>query len=220
MELFEKIVSSCEDDVRQSKERIVQLEEDVFSKELYNERLEQQIEQLKNKNRVLQFQLSQAAPGETVDGPDLFEATPENFDELISLLEDRPNHSVVLTGKAERSLKKCIFNDVERVWKAIQILNEDLSRTFIEGYDVDLVIDRLKREVNSTYVPNTSETTLGKYDGYEATHNGRTIIGKRHLKVGSSRDPQRCFRLYFDWDDQAQKIIVTHAGAHLDNQLT
>ena len=155
-----------------------------------------------------------------MEAPHIEEDPPESFDELINNLNDRSDYALILTGKAERSLKKCIFNDVERVWKAIQILNEDLSRTFRDGYDVELVTDRLKRETNSTYIPNTSETTLGKFDGYEAIHNRRIFAGRKHLKVGCSRDPQRCFRLYFDWDDQTQKIIVTHAGAHLDNHLT
>jgi hypothetical protein len=218
---FEELVSSYEEDVRQSKDQISQLQEEVFSKELYSEDLEHQIDKLRSKIRALQYQLSQAESVEIENAAEIIEeASPESFEELISSLEDKIDHAVVLTTKAERSLKKCIFNDVERVWKAIRILNEDLSRTFKEGYDVELVMDRLKNETNSTYVANTSETTLGKFGGYEAVHNGRTITGKRHLKVGCSRDPQRCFRLYFDWDDYSQKIIVTHAGAHLDNHLT
>jgi hypothetical protein len=218
---FEELVSSYEEDVRQSKNQISQLQEEVFSKELHSEDLEQQIDRLRSKIRALQYQLSQAeSADDKIATPILEEDPPESFAELISILEDKPDHAVLLTGQAERSLKKCVFNDVERVWKAIRILNEDLSRTFKEGYDVELVVDRLKAEANSTYVPNTSETTLGKYGGYEAIHDGRTITGKRHLKIGCSRDPQRCFRLYFDWDDRSQKLIVVNAGAHLDNNLT
>jgi len=218
---FEELVSSYDEDNRRSKEEITELKEEVFAKELYSEDLEQQIDQLKSKISALQYRLSQAGNEDnSVESPIAAEEIPESFLEIITRLEDNVNHTVVLTGKAERSLKKCGFNDVGRVWKTIQILNEDLSRTFCEGYDLKLVTERLKSETNSTYVSNTSEKTLGQCDGYDVVHDGRTIIGRKHVKLGCSRDPQRCFRLYFDWDQPSGKIVVTHAGAHLDNQMT
>jgi hypothetical protein len=113
-----------------------------------------------------------------------------------------------------------LFNDVNRVWRLLHILDEDLSRSFKEGYNVDLVHTRLKKEAQATYVANTSEITLGKNSGYEALYKNKKVIGKKHVGIGNSRDPQRCFRLYFDWDDEHNKFIIVNAGAHLDNSLT
>jgi hypothetical protein len=145
---------------------------------------------------------------------------PETFDEVVEFLEDDSNHHILFTNQAKRSIRDCLFNDVNRVWRLLHILDEDLSRSFKEGYNVDLVHTRLKKEAQATYVANTSEITLGKNSGYEALYKNKKVIGKKHVGIGNSRDPQRCFRLYFDWDDEHNKFIIVNAGAHLDNSLT
>ena len=42
-----------------------------------------------------------------------------------------------------------------------------------------------------------------------------------HLKSGgNTRDPTRCLRIYFFWDDDEQQVVVGSLPGHLENRLT
>jgi hypothetical protein len=42
-----------------------------------------------------------------------------------------------------------------------------------------------------------------------------------HLKNGgNTRDPMRCLRIYFFWDDDEQQVVVGSLPAHLENHMT
>lgn len=63
---------------------------------------------------------------------------------------------------------------------------------------------------------DTSIKTKGQYKNiyYPLYKGGKIDIG-RHLGIGSSRNPERCFRIHFHFDESSQQIVVHHAGRHL-----
>ena len=219
---FEELVASYEEDANRLKVIASEKQEELFNKEIENEDLQNQNDSLRDKIRSLKYQLSQSRQIDYIEPktPLITERSPESYSHIIDILDEKEDPGIVLTSKAERSLKKCYFDDLDRVWKVIQMLEYDFYKIFSEGHEVEPVIEKLKREASGSYVANTSETTLGRFDGYTAVHNGLTYTGKKHIKLGSSRNPQYCFRLYFDWDDRNDQIVIVHAGAHLDNNLT
>jgi hypothetical protein len=42
-----------------------------------------------------------------------------------------------------------------------------------------------------------------------------------HLKPGrNTRDPTRCLRIYFFWDDEEEQAVVGWLPGHLESRLT
>ena len=65
-----------------------------------------------------------------------------------------------------------------------------------------------------------SDVTMGLSDDYSAQYKGRKADYNKHLKIGTSRRPERTFRIHFEWDDEDNKIVIHHAGRHLTTQHT
>ena len=57
-------------------------------------------------------------------------------------------------------------------------------------------------------------------DTYFVRYAGRRMELDRHLKKGNSREPRRCFRLYFFWDNDEQQVVVGWMPSHLDTRIT
>ena len=57
-------------------------------------------------------------------------------------------------------------------------------------------------------------------DTYFVRYAGRRVELDRHLKKGNSREPRRCFRLYFFWDKDGQQAVVGWLPSHLDTRIT
>ena len=77
-------------------------------------------------------------------------------------------------------------------------------------------ISAMREEVDGRYSANNSGITAGKCDGYERIHGGKKYILDKHIQLGTARDPWFCFRIYFEWEPELEKIIILHAGEHLD----
>jgi hypothetical protein len=48
----------------------------------------------------------------------------------------------------------------------------------------------------------------------------RRIKIDMHLKGGNSRDPRYCFRIYFFWSDENQRVVVAWLPSYLENRIT
>lgn len=57
-------------------------------------------------------------------------------------------------------------------------------------------------------------------DTYFVRYAGRRMELDRHLKKGNSREPRRCFRLYFFWENDEQQVVVGWMPSHLDTRIT
>ena len=76
-------------------------------------------------------------------------------------------------------------------------------------------VDQALLDAGMEYSPSMSESTMGRYVGYDAKYKGRSADFNKHIKIGSTRDPTRCFRIHFEWDAADARIVVHHAGKHL-----
>jgi hypothetical protein len=189
--------------------------------EIQNDRQREEIGALENRIRRLQYDLRQADASErnSVDGlsqevsiPDSLEAVPE----WIKVeLPDRLD----FTNRAARTLKDSPYSDLEKVANVFRILATEFHAAFLKQIKFSDAIDSLKN-VPATYAGNQSEITSGMKDGYECTHEGTRYHLQKHIGIGRSRDPKYCFRVYFEWNLSSQKIVILHAGKHLDTQST
>ena len=57
--------------------------------------------------------------------------------------------------------------------------------------------------------------------GYAALWRGQRWLLDMHLKNGgNTRDPTRCLRVYFFWDDDERQVVVGSLPGHLESRLS
>ena len=125
---------------------------------------------------------------------------------------------VVLSGRALRSLKSTRFEDVALVGKAVALLGTTYHRMKTEGgTELREAFGDELRELKLQETPSISPDRQGKArDGFEIEWEGKRLTLDRHLKNNSgTRDPRRCLRIYFAWDEDTAKVVIGHLPGHM-----
>lgn len=218
VEGLEQVVQSYEEDRDKAQQHASDLEFKLLSSEETNEEHKQQIDELEKKIRTLQFQLKHARElSVSQESAQAVEVAPISLSKMVFELQNRYAGQLVITGNAERTMKKSPFEDVGRVWAAFKVLGGAFYAVFKQELHMEDAIEEL-RLVPGQYAGNNSEVTAGRYNGYERIHNNKKYSLNKHIALGKARDPRLCFRLYFEWEPAEGKIVVLHAGEHLDTQ--
>lgn len=219
---MDEIVHSYEEERNRAKSLAEDLELKLLSTEEMLDQSQQEKADLERQIRALQYQLSRAKVGEG-DVPSANTSAdvplPESLEALIDWVEEQFTERIVLTNHAQKTLKDSPFEDVTRVAETFRLLANEMHPVFSEDRRLGDVIGLL-REIPAKYSGNQSEVTAGRKGGYERSHNGRKYSLQKHISLGTARDPRHCFRLYFEWEPAEGKIIVLHAGEHLDTLST
>ena len=125
---------------------------------------------------------------------------------------------VVLAGRALRALKNARFEDVALVGEAVALLGTAYHRMKTEGgIELRETFEDALRGLRLQETPSISPDRQGKArDGYAIEWEGKRLTLERHLKNNSgTRDPRRCLRVYFAWDDDGRKVVIGHLPGHM-----
>ena len=149
-------------------------------------------------------------------GPPEEEAVPSNYADLPGWTERRFRGRVALSSRALRALKGAAFEDVALVGRAVALLGGPYWRMKTGEGRRDAFDDGL-RELRLRETPSASRDRQARArDDFTVEWDGRRLALDRHLKnKAGTRDPRRCFRLYFAWDDASRQVVVGHLPGHL-----
>ena len=140
------------------------------------------------------------------------------YADLPDWLERHFPGRVVLAGRALRSLKNARFEDVALVGEAVALLGTTYHRMKTEGgMELREAFEDALRALKLQETPSISPDRQGKArDGYEIEWQGRRLTLDRHLKNNSgTRDPRRCLRIYFAWDEETARVVIGHLPGHM-----
>lgn len=130
--------------------------------------------------------------------------------------EDR----IIILPRAFQGAKKSIYNSPETVFTALELLAgayRDVRRGLLAHSDF---ITKLA-EADLQFDGSVSPSVAGEQgDAYFVSWKGRRRFMDLHLRKGGGRDERYCLRIYFFWDEQAQKVIVGWLPSHLSNSLS
>jgi hypothetical protein len=48
----------------------------------------------------------------------------------------------------------------------------------------------------------------------------KQLLALHFKNGGNTRDPERCLRIYYFWDDESQQVVVGSLPGHLDTRAT
>jgi hypothetical protein len=114
---------------------------------------------------------------------------------------------VALTPQARRAVKDAIFEDVYLAARCLLWLANDLHAAKTSGTEGSLR-DR-------TIEPGVINAHCGN-DAFQIEWQGKRYEVEWHIKNrGNTRNPQRCLRIYYFWDEPSQQSIIAHMPAHV-----
>ncbi|EPR43352.1 hypothetical protein dsx2_2396 [Desulfovibrio sp. X2] len=112
---------------------------------------------------------------------------------------------LVLAPAARRGVSKPDFTDVSLAARCLLWLADECRKRRMEGGG------KISESVVEEGVRNSS---CGG-DSYEFEFCGQRLVADWHVKCGgNTRDPSRCLRIYYAWDQQSMQIVISDMPGH------
>ena len=135
------------------------------------------------------------------------QAAAEDFADVLRIWED-----------AYRSAALSPFRTPSKVYRALEAIAE-VGRSYFQARDGGPPLGPVERafacRVPFKYSGFESQTTLHLYGAERVFHHdSQSRQMQRHLTLGGG-DTNNCLQIYFDFDDDAQRVLIGHCGRHL-----
>lgn len=168
-------------------------------------------------NRVDSLEASLQATGRSIVPP-----IPSSLNELEEWAAKHLAGKLILLARAARGAKKSEFEMPQLVFKGLLLLGHEYRQMKrFGGPDNMARFAKKAKELRISEEPTHSGTRAGEEgDTYYADFRGSRRYLERHLKKGASRDPRRCLRIYFFWDDEEQVVVVGWLPSHLKTRAS
>lgn len=148
------------------------------------------------------------------------ETALEKF-ELIERFADNYSDRIVITQRGWRSLKTCKTN-FTLLSEAMTALCTDMFDLYHYQGGIDV---RREFRNRTTLDYSRSAGYMTRKDrklmrNYMDTYQRRVINCEAHIKYGNKKSDPNSVRIYFCFDREADKIVISHIGEHLENYST
>lgn len=148
---------------------------------------------------------------------------PNHYSEIKDWAEKNLSGRVALVPRAMHACRNAAFEDVALVYKCLRMLaNEYWVSRKEGGYDQRQAFEECCKHLGVSEEPSGQRHLLLKQgDEFTILYQGRKRLLERHLKNGgNTRDPKRCLRIYFYWDEDTEQVIVGSLPHHLKSHLS
>ena len=184
-------------------------------KDAEGERDRAQAKVFKLRQRIEAFQAAKNEQGEIPEIP----ITLDDFERWVS---QNVSEAVELHPRALQSVKKSQYCNPRLLYEALLLLRDYyVPMRRHGGKELKSNYSEACKKLGLEETPTISSSSSGEQgDEYFVNHAGKRELLDRHLKRGNSREPRRCFRLYFFWDDDAEQVVVGWLPSHLRTRTT
>jgi hypothetical protein len=126
----------------------------------------------------------------------------------------------VILPRALQGAKKSHYETPETVYTALELLAgpyRDMRMGAMSHAQFIEALGASEMQLEGSVAPSVAGE---QGDAYFVSWHGRRRFLELHLRKGGGRDERYCLRIYFFWDDAAQKVIVGWLPSHLSNSLS
>lgn len=177
------------------------------------ERAEEEAQNYQQQLRDAQFRIQQllAQIKERGDEPDSAVQLPESWDVFADWCDETLSGRVMLSSRARRETKSADFDDPQAAARCLLWLANEYRDSRMNGASGDL------RKPISDGIHNDR---CGA-DSFDFAWNGRQVPVEWHIKNGgNTRDPRRCLRIYYFWDEESQVVVIATMPGHVRTGAT
>lgn len=128
---------------------------------------------------------------------------------------------LLITDKAIKGAKQSIYAEPDLIFQCMALLAKDKRAMHLGGENGnrERILREFARNAKHLRVEDgaaISAVGAGQYgEEYYATADGKRFFLERHLSKGNARNPARCLRIYYTFDDESSKVVVGHLPTHL-----
>jgi hypothetical protein len=158
--------------------------------------------------RIEQLELALKHENSQVDADD---AEPNAWDEFADWCDKSFSGRLALASSARRSLRKARFDDVVLAARCVRWLATEARDRFIDGGGSLSNIPVFAGILNAP---------CGA-DEYSFDFQGRRLKATWHIKNGgNTRQPERCLRIYYVFDEISRQVVVSDMPAHIETDAS
>jgi hypothetical protein len=220
-QVLEREGASDADQLHAAKDRIAALEkqieqqkvaQDYYLDEYEKEKERAVLAEAQSQKSAYRIQTLMRLLKDKGNDPDIDAELPTSWSELPDWCNEHLAGRVELTNNALGGLKKANFQDFETAARCLLWLANEGREVRLSGGGGSIN--------NLTIFDGIQNASCG-VDTYEFDWSGRRHSADWHIKNGgNTRDPSRCLRIYYCFDEQTQKIIVSDMPAHRKTAAT
>lgn len=135
---------------------------------------------------------------------------PSGWEDFVSWCEHELAGSLILSPRARREIKNARFADVPVAARCVLWLASEYRDGRLNGAGASLRIE----ESGIRNEPCGGDKVQLKW-------RGENRFADWHLKNGgNTRDPARCLRIYYLWDEETRQVVIASMPAHVRSALT
>ena len=158
-------------------------------------RIQQLLEQIKTRGEI----------------PDANISLPSSWDDFADWCDQNLVGRVLISPRARREVRAPQFKDAEAAARCLLWLANEYRERRLNGGDGDL----------RTRIESGIQNDRCGADAFQIDWQGRRANVDWHVKNGgNTRDPARCLRIYYFWDDASQQVVIASMPAHLRTGAT
>jgi len=137
--------------------------------------------------------------------PDTSVALPTAWGELLEWCDDELRGRVVIAPAARKGIKKADFQDAALAARCLRWLSGECRERRLNGGGA----------IANISIEEGIENAPCGADNFSFSFQGRRLTADWHIKNGgNTREPRRCLRIYYAWDDSTQQIVIAEMPAH------
>ncbi|MDA8230386.1 MAG: hypothetical protein M0006_03515 [Magnetospirillum sp.] len=145
------------------------------------------------------------------ESPDTNIPLPMSWDQFADWCEQNLIGRVLLSPRARREIKAPLFSDPSTAAKWLLWLANEYRNRRLNGGDGDLRVQ----------VEGGIQNDRCGADSFQFEWQGTRYDVEWHVKNGgNTRDPSRCLRIYYFWDDASQQIVIASMPSHVRTGVT
>ena len=142
---------------------------------------------------------------------------PQTWEEFSERCDKHLAGRVVLTNAARKRIKKAQFYDTKLAAECALWLSSGYRR--IRMFGLDDTRDTKRGQVGNVTgrdgrrLQGIVNSSCGK-DEFSFEWQGRRLNADWHIKNSNTRDPKRCLRIYYCYDEITQQVVIAEMPAH------
>lgn len=211
LHMLEHEVRSLTEDRDSALDEAIEYEMQVIALREVNSRLNVRI-------ATLEQQLRRIGASDTIA-----EDRPTGYQDIPDWVATRFAQQLVLAPRAIRALGRARFGNIGLVADAITLLAGPYrNMRMMGGLDARTIWESELERLRLTFGRSISESRRGEEgDTYMITypwHSARKVFLEWKLSNGGNRNPERCLRVYFYWDEDENIVVIGWLPSHLHNR--